>query len=119
MKKAGWAKRIKAACISAGTYQPFFDDVIDSLAKIMEKRDAIDEEYKRLGEKPIYIHTNKSGEKNPAKNPLLAQWSDCNKDALQYWRDLGLTPAGYKRINEKAATSKTASFEELLVNIGA
>ena len=25
-----------------------------------------------------------------------------NKTALQYWRDLGLTPAGLRRIDEKA-----------------
>ena len=33
------------------------------------------------------------------KNPLLAVWDDLNKTALAYWRELGLTPAAYKKIS--------------------
>ena len=33
------------------------------------------------------------------KNPALLVVMDCNTQALAYWRDLGLTPAGYKRLN--------------------
>ena len=119
MKKGAWKKRIKDACIKAGTYQPFFDAAIQTLAEILEKRDAVADEYKQRGERPIIEYINKSGARNAVKNPLLVLWTDLNKDALAYWRDLGLTPAGYKRINEKAATVKEASFEDMLVNLGA
>ena len=45
---------------------------------------------------------------------------DLNKTALAYWRDLGLTPAGLKRINEKAMEEKSgrASFADVLRDIG-
>lgn len=117
MKKGAWARRIKNACMEAGTYQPFFDTAIATLSEILEKRDAIGTEYKRLGEKPVIVYTNKGGKSNPIKNPLLVLWTDLNKDALAYWRDLGLTPAGYKRINEKAA-AKTETFESVLAALG-
>lgn len=113
MKKSAWARRIKSACIEAGTYQPFFDPAISTLSEILEKRDAIETDYKRLGEKPVIVYTNKGGKSNPVKNPLLVLWAELNKDALAYWRDLGLTPAGYKRINEKPA-AKTETFESVL-----
>lgn len=40
------------------------------------------------------------------KNPLLVLWDDLNKSALAYWRELGLTPAGLKRIDESAMKKK-------------
>ena len=43
MKKTAWKKRIKEACIKAGTYREFFDYTIETLADILEKRDV----YKR------------------------------------------------------------------------
>ena len=44
-----------------------------------------------------------------------------NRDALAYWRDLGLTPAGLKKINEEAmAADKKVqeTFADVLKNIG-
>ena len=34
---------------------------------------------------------------------------DCNAQALAYWRDLGLTPAGLKRLGEKGLINKDNS----------
>lgn len=114
MRKCGWEKKIKTACIEAGTYQSFFDEVISVLATILENRDEVMKKYKKLGAEPVVLYTNKSGKSNPVKNPLLVLWAELNKDALAYWRDLGLTPAGYKKINEKAASNQTVGFEDLL-----
>lgn len=47
-------------------------------------------------------HTNKAGATNLEQNPLLRVINDLNRDALAYWRDLGLTPAGLRKINEAA-----------------
>ena len=40
---------------------------------------------------------------------LLRLVNDLNRDALMYWRDLGLTPAGLKKINDKALTKTKKS----------
>lgn len=47
-------------------------------------------------------HTTKTGAVNIVQNPMIRLVNDLNRDALAYWRDLGLTPAGLKRINEAA-----------------
>ena len=119
MKKSEWVKKIIEACEKAGTYQPCFDSAIDSLASILERRDEADAVFKKSGGNPIISYTNKGGSTNPAKNPALILWDDLNKTALAYWRDLGLTPAGLKRINEQALQPKKRSaLAEALKDLG-
>ncbi len=63
--------------------------------------------------------TNKNGSTNMTKNPLLVSWGDMNTSALAYWRDLGLTPAGLKKIDESAIkTKKTSALGDILRDIG-
>lgn len=100
MEKRKWKSKIKSACKKAGTYQPFFDTVIDTLAAIMEMRDDAQEKFEAMDKSTIVKHTNKAGNTNVVKNPALVIVMECNTQALAYWRDLGLTPAGLKRINE-------------------
>lgn len=102
MKKAEWQERIKQASMDAGTYRPYFDSAIDTLAGIMEKRDNAEEQFEKSGGNTVVMHVNKGGNANIVKNPALVVVDDLNKTALSYWRDLGLTPAGLKRINETA-----------------
>ena len=101
MKKRVWKTRIKKACVEAGTYKKFFDYTIDTLAGILEKLDAAAAIMDNEEEELIIEQTNKSGFTNKVKNPAFSVWDDLNKSALIYWRDLGLTPAGLKKINEE------------------
>lgn len=118
VKKAGWKKKIRAACEEAGTYQPFFELAIEQLAQIMETKDAALKLYKESGNQPVMEYTNARGFTNMRKNPALAVIQECNVQALAYWRDLGLTPSGFKKIDGKAAKEKETSFEEILGRIG-
>lgn len=102
MTQKRWKAKIKKACIEAGTYKPFFDNVIDTLADILEKRDRANEQFLTSGNNPVISHTNKAGAKNLVKNPLLQTVTELNTSALAYWRDLGLTPAGLKKIDDSA-----------------
>lgn len=88
--------------MDAGTYRPYFDSIIDTLAEMMEMRDDAREKFYASGGQTVVMHTNKGGNANIVKNPALVVVDDLNKTALAYWRDLGLTPAGLKRINETA-----------------
>ena len=122
MDQKQWKTKIKKAANQAGTYQPFFDAVIDTLAGILEKRDTAQDLFDRSGGNVIVKHTNKGGATNLELNPALRLINDLNRDALAYWRDLGLTPAGLKRINEEAMQKKKekgSALEEALKNIGA
>ena len=119
MRKEEWKEQIKQATIDAGTYQPFFENVIDTLAGIMEMRDDAQAKYEAMGGETIVKHTNKGGNTNIVKNPALVVVGEMNTQALAYWRDLGLTPAGLKRINEAAMSKpKRSALAEALKDIG-
>lgn len=119
MKRAGWRKRIKEACIAAQTYQPFFDSVIDTLAVLLETRDIAQKDFEDGGSLPVVEYTNKLGAVNPVKNPAMMIVLDCNAQALQYWRDLGLTSKSWKAINEgKEPEDKRDGFTKALADLG-
>ena len=120
MEKEKWKEIVKQACEGVGTYQPHFDAIIDTLADILEKRDEAENQFQESGGKPVVIHKNKGGHANIVKNPALVVYMDLNTQALAYWRDLGLTPAGLKKLNADALTAKATAdgFEQLLAKIG-
>lgn len=120
MKKAAWKRKIKKACKDAGTYEPYFDCVIDTLAGIMESRDDAAEKYDATGRQSVVMHTNKAGATNVVKNPALVVVDDLNKTALAYWRDLGLTPMGLKRLDAGAVKTgqNKHSFADVLGELG-
>lgn len=119
MEKQKWIDRIKADTEKAGTYKPFFDAVIDTLAGILEERDEAQATFEKLGGQVIVKHTNKGGATNLEQNPALRLVNDLNRDALSYWRDLGLTPKGLKAINEQAlAEEKSDALTEALRELG-
>ena len=106
MKKGAWKHKITAACKEAGTFRDYFVPVIDTLAAILERRDEAEAVYKASGGEVLVEHTNKAGATNLEQNPALRLINDLNRDALAYWRDLGLTPAGLKKIDEQAMKQK-------------
>lgn len=114
MNKKEWKEKIEQACNDAGTYQDYFDSVIDSLAQIMEYRDITHKKWVEEGCEPIIIHTNKAGEPNPTKNPLLTLLNDLHTQSLAYWRDLGLSPSGLKKLKADIVVSNDSTFEDLL-----
>lgn len=120
MTKRQWKNQIKKACEAAGTYQEFFDCVIDTLAGILETRDRAQEKFSESGCNPVVEHTNKGGATNVVKNPALVVIMDCDAQALAYWRDLGLTPMGLKRLGEKGLINKNNSggLADALADLG-
>lgn len=100
MEKDDYCKKIRSDCEKAGTYRPFFDSVIDTLAGILARRDEAEQQFIKSGAHPVIAYTNKGGATNFVANPALQVVRGLEADALAYWRDLGLTPAGLRRINE-------------------
>ena len=98
MTKTRWKNKIKKACREAGTYQPQFDYVIDTLAGIMEMRDNALEKFMESGGETVVEYTNKSGSTNTVKNPALTVVMDCHAQALAYWKEMGLTSKSYKQM---------------------
>ena len=92
MTKRKWAEKIRACCREAGTYKPCFDDAVETLAGILERRD-------KAAKEPLF-----DGDGKVTSGAKLV--NELNRDALAYWRDLGLTPSGLKKINEAAVQKK-------------
>lgn len=118
MNKSNWKKKITKATKDAGTYQPYFDSVIDTLAGIMETRDDAADKFEKSGKQSVVMHTNKGGATNIVKNPALVVVDDLNRTALAYWRDLGLTPAGLKKLRGDSLSDQGGDgFDKLLAKI--
>lgn len=114
-----WKNRIENATKAAGTYRDFFDSVIDTLADILEQRDNAKAAFEEDGSGVIVEHTNKGGATNLEQHPALRLMNDLNRDALAYWKELGLTPAGLKKINEASMKPKKKNaLSEALKDLG-
>lgn len=114
MTKKKWVNSIVKACKSAGTYKPFFDATIETLAAIMERRDQAQATFDEMGGKTVIMR----GDGRIVKNPAYIVLAECDRDALSYWRDLGLTPAGLRKINEDKLKESGDSLENVLSQIG-
>ena len=104
-----WKNLIKRQLSALGQTEKAYDSVISTLADILEQRDAVYQEYIDAGCEPVREYTNKGGATNLTKNPLLVLWDDLNKSALAYWRELGLTPSGYKKMTGDAPKKERVS----------
>ena len=98
MIKAKWRRMILEQMEQIGVSKSAYDSVVETLAAILEERDRVAKVYKAAGSNPVTEYTNKSGASNWVKNPMIVLWDDLNKSALAYWRELGLTPAAYKKM---------------------
>lgn len=86
----------------------------------MENRDNAQAAFEESGGQAVVEHTNQGGNTNAAKNPAMTIVMDLNTQALAYWRDLGLTPAGLKKINDSMARIevKESALEKALKELG-
>lgn len=107
---------IKKHMKAVDTYNAAFEPVINTLADILSERDRVYQQFLDEGAHPLIEHTLDRGNVNRVKNPLLQQWDEFNKSALQYWRDLGLTPSGLKKLNDDAlnTNNKMSALDQVL-----
>ena len=119
MTKNAWKNRITQASIEAGTYQPYFDDVIETLAGILENRDKAQRQFKKDGSKPVIEKTDQRGHVNLVKNPALVIINECNAQALTFWKELGLTAKSFQTMQSNGFKKPEATLEDVLSKIGA
>lgn len=91
-------RRMKAV----GTYKDEFLPTVDRLAMLYIHREEIEKQFRDSGGGAVIEYTNKAGATNPAKNPYLAARDEVYSQLLAHERELGLTPAGLKKINDAA-----------------
>lgn len=115
-----YRKKIIKNMEAVGTYKPEFNQTVNELATMLEDLDKTREKFKDSGGNVVVIHTNKNGSKNLAKNPLYLAIEGLRTQILNYSKELGLTPAGLKKIKGDAAAADTQNeFMEALKELGA
>lgn len=103
LKAETYKKKIVQDMKSIGTYKPEFNKIIDNLANIYEDMDTARDQFKKSGGNIVVKHTNKNGSTNIVKNPFFLAIEGLQNNILMYNRELGLTPAGYRKIKGEAA----------------
>nr|DAI11034.1 MAG TPA: terminase small subunit [Caudoviricetes sp.] len=109
MRTKTYRKRIKDCMVALGTYKKEFDKTIEDLAKLYEDLDAAREEFEKSGKRYVLEHTNKAGQTNLVKNPLYLTIEGMQGRILVHNKELGLTPAGLKKIKGDEADGETRS----------
>ena len=95
---------------NVGTYKEEFSIAVNTLAKIMFDYQETMGEFEKTGGNIIITHTNKSKEKNVVKNPFYLAIETLRAQILKYLIELGLTPAGLKKINDKSLAVQKESL---------
>lgn len=98
MKAQTYRKRIVEDMKKTGTYRKEFGRVIDNLARLFEDMDRAREKFEDTGGELVVNYTNKNGSTNLVKNPLYLTIEGLQTNILLYSRELGLTPAGLRKI---------------------
>lgn len=116
MTKDYWIINIKEQMKEVETYQESFEHTIEALAEILEQRDVTYQAFLDSGGDPVVETVSDRGARNFRKNPRLQTWMDLNTQALAFWKECGLTPAGLKKINEvmNKTDVKVSALEEAL-----
>lgn len=115
-----WKAAIKKKMLETGVFKPAFEKTVETLADILEQRDRAYADFLDSGGEFLITKISDRGAVNAGKNPLLVIWMDLNTQALAYWRDLGLTPAGLRKIDESAVkiSGNKDSMESILAGFG-
>lgn len=112
MQVPRWKMKIKNACQLVGTYNEAFDCSITKLAELLEEYDKAKSIYAtEFDSTPIT--------KNGKKAPPLQVMEDLNRDIIQYFRELGLTASGLKKIGETNQPVQKSAFSEMMDKLNA
>ena len=117
MKANQWKKKIRE---SLAPNIVMIGEIRDAeTADILERRDAVYSEWGAMGFPSMFERVSDRGAVNAAKHPLLQVWQDLNKQALEHWKELGLTPQALKKIDETKPAEKAGSaLVEALRSLG-
>lgn len=100
---------IKRKCRALETWRDEFERTVKRLARIYTRIDAVEKLFAESGGAFVVKHTNNKGGVNAARNPYIAELDILYDQALTYERELGLTAAALRKINETALKSREES----------
>lgn len=119
MDEKDYKKNIINKMKEVNTYNKSFEHAINVLARTLSDYERTIDKFEDLGGSMVIKHTNKNGSTNIVKNPLYQAIEKLRDDILSYSKELGLTPAGLKRINDKGlGDEKESTLAKALRQLG-
>lgn len=114
--RKNYTDKITESMQNLGIYSPEYNKSIQILNEILNDLDFARNEFKNSGGEFLIEYTNKNGSKNLVKNPQYQIIADLSDRALRYLNELGLTPAGLKKIKDKKSRGAGAGskLDEIL-----
>lgn len=97
-----------------GTYNKSFEITINAFAKLLYDYQETLAMFEKTGGNVVISHTNKNGATNIIKNPLYQSIEKMRTDIITYARELGLTPAGLKKLNQELQEEKESPLDSVL-----
>ena len=118
MTKEEWKKIIEDQICFDKSNIASFQTTIIILAEMLEERDRIYKAYVDTGAEPVVTFKSDRGAENLKQNPLLRQWQEINTAVLAYLRDLGITPAGLRKLQGQLSDGPArVSAEDIMAKI--
>lgn len=115
----GMRVKIRNACTGLGVYREELEWQIQMLAELFIRREQTKEAFRKSGGATIIKQTNKGGSSYAVKNPLLTEIDFVEKRIIELSREMGLTTAAVRKINEAAIGKKPqADDDPLAVALG-
>lgn len=100
---------IKRKCAALGVWRDEFERTQRRLAKVYMRIDAVEQLFTESGSAYVVEYTNNKGQTNAARSPYIAELDILYEQALTCERELGLTAAALRRINEGALHARESS----------
>lgn len=119
MDKQATIKKTIKLMKALGTYDKAFDESITKLADLLKDYEEARETFDQGGRQFYIEHTNTQGATNLAKHPLYTVIEKQRMDIASYCRELGLTPAGLKKLQGDSMEKEpeASKLDEILMRL--
>lgn len=115
--RTDYISKITESMKSLDIYDEHFDKSIEILNDILNDLDFARKDFKADDRQYVVKYVNKNGSTNLVKNPQYQVIADLSDRALRYLNELGLTPAGLKKIKDKKAKKQKSKLDEALLSM--
>ena len=110
----GMRVKIRNALSGLGIYREEFEWEIQMLAELFIRREETKQKFREDGGEAVIEQVNKNGSVYMTKNPLLTEIDFVEKRIIDLAKELGMTPAAVKRVNEAALGKKPVPADDPL-----
>ncbi len=115
--RTDYISKITESMKSLDIYDKQFDKSIEILNDILNDLDFARKDFKADDRQYVVEYVNKNGSTNLVKNPQYQVIADLSDRALRYLNELGLTPAGLKKIKDKKEKKHRSKLDEALFSM--